>query len=65
MREDIKDTYLENGSFYIFKKKGFIKSKNRLFGKIGMYIVHKEFSYDIDNEVDFQINTIIKKKLKK
>ena len=65
MREDIKDTYLENGSFYIFKKKGFIKSKNRLFGKIGMYIVHKEYSYDIDNEVDFQINTIIKKKLKK
>lgn len=63
MRQDIKKTYLENGSFYIFKKKGFIKSKNRLFGKIGTYLVDKKFSYDIDEEIDFKINEIVKKKL--
>jgi CMP-N,N'-diacetyllegionaminic acid synthase len=63
MRQDIKKIYLENGSFYIFKKKGFIKSKNRLFGKIGTYLVDKKFSYDIDEKIDFKINKIVKKEL--
>jgi CMP-N,N'-diacetyllegionaminic acid synthase len=64
MRQDIKKVYLENGSFYIFKKKGFIKSRNRLFGKIGTYLIDKKYSYDIDEEIDFKINEIIKRKLK-
>jgi len=64
MRQDIKNVFLENGSFYIFKKKGFIKYKNRLFGKIGAYLIDKKYSYDIDEELDFQINEIVKKKLK-
>lgn len=63
MRQDIKKTFLENGSFYIFKKEGFIKSKNRLFGKIGAYLIDKKYSYDIDEEIDFKINEIVKKKL--
>lgn len=61
MRQDIKEVYLENGSFYIFKKKGFIKSRNRLFGKIGTYVIDKKYSYDIDEEIDFKINEIVKK----
>ena len=65
MRQDIKNIYSENGSFYIFKKKGFNKFKNRLFGKIGTYVIDKKYSYDIDEQIDFQINTIIKKKLNK
>lgn len=64
MRQDIKKTFLENGSFYIFKKEGFIKSKNRLFGKIGTYLIDKKYSYDIDEEIDFKINEIVKKELK-
>ena len=64
MRQDIKNIFLENGSFYIFKKKGFIKYKNRLFGKIGEYLIDKKYSYDIDEEIDFQINEIVKKKFK-
>lgn len=64
MRQDIKNFYLENGSYYIFKKKGFIEKKNRLFGKIGTYIIDRKYSYDIDEEIDFQINTIVKKKLR-
>jgi CMP-N,N'-diacetyllegionaminic acid synthase len=56
MRQDIKKIFLENGSFYIFKKNGFVKSKNRLFGKIGTYLVDKKYSYDIDEEIDFKIN---------
>ena len=61
MRQDIKKTFLENGSFYIFKKIGFIKSKNRLFGKIGTFLLDKKYSYDIDEEIDFKINEIVKK----
>jgi CMP-N,N'-diacetyllegionaminic acid synthase len=61
MRQDIKKIYLENGSFYIFKKKGFIKSKNRLFGKIGTFLLDKKYSYDIDESIDFKINEIVKK----
>ena len=64
MRQDIKNIFLENGSFYIFKKNGFIKHKNRLFGRIGEYLINKEYSYDIDEEVDFQINEIVKKKFR-
>jgi len=63
MRQDIKNIYSENGSFYIFKKKGFNNFKNRLFGKIGTFIIDKKYSYDIDEEIDFQINNIVKKKL--
>ena len=61
MRQDIKKIFLENGSFYIFKKIGFIKSKNRLFGKIGTFLLDKKYSYDIDEEIDFKINEIVKK----
>tara|TARA_Y200000002_G_C22668761_1_gene659070 strand:+ start:1182 stop:1856 length:675 start_codon:yes stop_codon:yes gene_type:complete len=64
MRQDIKNIYSENGSFYIFKKDGFNKFKNRLFGKIGTYEIDKLYSYDIDEKIDFEINKILKKKLK-
>jgi N-acylneuraminate cytidylyltransferase len=64
MRQDIKNIYTENGSFYIFKKDGFNKYKNRLFGKIGTYKLDKMYGYDIDEPIDFEINKIIKKKLK-
>ena len=63
MRQDIKDIFLENGSFYIFEKRGFMKNRNRLFGKIGAYLIDKKFSYDIDEEVDFKINELVKKNL--
>tara|TARA_Y100000992_G_scaffold302024_1_gene274607 strand:+ start:478 stop:1152 length:675 start_codon:yes stop_codon:yes gene_type:complete len=61
MRQEIKDIQLENGSFYIFNKKGFLKSKNRLFGKIGSYIIDKIYSHDIDEILDLKINEFIKK----
>jgi CMP-N-acetylneuraminic acid synthetase len=63
MRQDIKNIYSENGSFYIFKKKGFNKFKNRLFGKIGTFVIDKKYSYDIDEKIDFEINKIVKKDL--
>ena len=64
MRQEIKNLYLENGSFYIFKKKGYLKFKNRLFGKIGSYVIDKIYSHDIDEILDFNINEFLKKKFK-
>jgi CMP-N,N'-diacetyllegionaminic acid synthase len=62
-RQQIKETYLENGSFYIFKKKGFYEKKNRLFGKIGTYIMPKINSYQIDDFEDINIlDTLFKKR---
>ena len=54
-------TLNENGSFYIFDTKKFLKSKNRLFGKIGTYILEKEYSFDIDDDIDLKINKFLKK----
>ena len=54
-------TLNENGSFYIFDAKKFLKTKNRLFGKIGTYILEKKYSFDIDDDIDLKINKFLKK----
>ena len=57
-RQDIKEEdqeYLETGSFYITKTQLLIQSKNRLIGKIGMFEVPEEESYEIDSLVDFKV----------
>ena len=62
MRQKIKTQFLENGSFYIFSKKKFMKKKIRLFGKIGSYVQNKLQSFQIDTHEDlFIINTLMRK----
>lgn len=71
-RQDIKDVdrqYMETGSFYVSDFKGFLQYKNRLFGKIGMYVTSEEESYEIDSLNDFVIcdalmSTTLKNKVK-
>lgn len=64
-RQEIKKTILENGSFYIFDKQNFLKSRNRLFGKIGFYLMQKYRGFQIDNLEDVKfINTIFKTYIK-
>lgn len=59
-RQKIKKNYLENGSFYIFKKNYFLKYNNRLFGKIGAFIMEKKKSFQIDDLIDVKIiNSLI------
>ena len=54
-RQLIKDKYLENGSFWIFKPE-LIKSKNnRLGGKIGNYIMDFYKSFQIDEPEDITL----------
>lgn len=45
----------ENGSFFIFNTKGFLKNKNRLFGEIGYFLQDKLESIDIDDSYDWLI----------
>jgi N-acylneuraminate cytidylyltransferase len=57
-RQDIKPNqqqYVENGSIYIFTKKQFKKTNNRLGGKIGHVIWPEEYHMEIDTPLDFSI----------
>jgi len=59
-RQNVKTKYLENGSLYIFNKKKFLKSKIRLFEKIGVYLMKKKNSFQLDEPDDIELlNKII------
>ena len=61
MDQDKNDQVIENGSIYVFKYKGFLKSKNRLFGKIINYPMSAENSFQVDENIDLKIiNSLIK-----
>ena len=59
--QNFNNNYIENGSFYIFYKKNFLKYKNILHGKIGIYEMPKETIHELDDLEDFKI---IKKLIK-
>ncbi len=60
-RQDFKKRFYENGSFYIFDKDKFLKHKCRLFGKIGVYVMSKIFSFQIDEKEDIELINNFKK----
>jgi len=53
--QKMKKIIYENGAIYIFSSKGFIKYKNRLFGKIGVYYMNRLDSIDIDSIEDVNL----------
>ncbi len=59
--QDMKYQIIENGSMYIFNTKKFLKYRNRLFGKIGIYPMSKLNSLQIDEKEDI---LLLKKFLK-
>ena len=61
-RQKIQPKFLENGSFFIFDKKKFLKKQCRFFGKIGTYVIPKSRSLQID---DFEDLNIIRQLAKK
>jgi N-acylneuraminate cytidylyltransferase len=64
-RQELDKTILENGSFYIFNARLFLKYKVRLFGKIGFYLMKKYRGFQIDTPEDaYFINSIFKNYLK-
>lgn len=62
MRQSFNYNFFENGAFYIFNKKNFLKYQNRLHGKIGTYIMPEKRSIDIDEYEDLKL---VKESLKK
>ncbi len=63
-RQQLSKRITENGSFYIFNVKKFLKEKNRLFGKIGYQLLEKYKSFEIDTLEDIPIVESILKNLK-
>ncbi len=61
MRQFIKKKYLENGSFYIFKKNLIKKFNCRLGGKIVILPMEKYKMYQIDNISDLKLCSVIMK----
>ena len=60
-RQDMNDEFLENGAIYISKYSSFLKSKCRISGKIGLYIMSPEDSFQIDSLEELEmIKNIIK-----
>ena len=56
MRQDVKKEekiYKENGSLYIMRRDILMKEKNRLGGKIILYPMKYEDTFEIDSEFDF------------
>ena len=57
-RQDLKRLdmrFMENGSLYIFTRKHFEKTGNRLGGKIGYVEWPEEYSIEIDTVTDIKI----------
>ena len=54
MRQKFKGGFIENGAFYIFDTLKYLKYRNRLFGKIGIYEMPESKSVDIDTISDFK-----------
>lgn len=62
-RQEREPLYLENGSIYVFSKGLFAREKNRIGGKIGMYEMPFNCSYEIDSEKDISICSYFMKQI--
>jgi len=54
-RQDKDWEFIENGSIYITKKEILLNEKNRLGGKILMYLMPKWMSFEIDEPFDIEL----------
>ena len=55
MRQDVPETYVENGAFYITTKEALLKTGLRYSGNIGMVEMPKHRSFQIDNYDDLTL----------
>jgi CMP-N,N'-diacetyllegionaminic acid synthase len=54
MRQNINLFVKENGAFYFFQVKKFLKIKSRLFGKVGAFIMPEDRSVEVDSKNDLE-----------
>ena len=55
MRQDVPETYVENGAFYITTHEALLNSKLRYSGKVGMVEMPKHRSFQIDTIDDLEL----------
>lgn len=63
-RQDLDPEFVENGSIYIFKPWVLKQNNNRLGGKVSLYLMPDEASFEIDSAFDFFIIESLMKGLK-
>ena len=65
-RQDVTNSqlnYVENGSIYISNAKGLRKNNNRLFGRIGLFVMNENEKFEIDTHLDeLLLDTIMQNK---
>lgn len=54
-RQEKKRYYRENGAIYVMSRTGLLRNENRLFGRIGMYVMPRSRSFEIDEPEDFEL----------
>lgn len=64
MRQDFDGVVHENGAFYLTKKEILLKNKNRLGGRIGIFLLPEEKGIDIDEPKDWAIAEATLKNIK-
>jgi len=60
-RQDKEPEYKENGAIYISKYEVLMQDRHILDRKVGLYVMPKECSLEIDDEFDFKLSEEIKK----
>jgi CMP-N,N'-diacetyllegionaminic acid synthase len=51
--------YRENGAIYISRLKGFMGHKNRLFGRVEMYVMEEQDSIEVDVDIELLIADLL------
>lgn len=64
-RQDRKDEFIENGTIFITKAQTFLKEKCRLTGKIVLFEMPREISWEMDSPFDWEIAECIISKHRK
>tara|TARA_B100000902_G_scaffold392929_1_gene446208 strand:+ start:56060 stop:57217 length:1158 start_codon:yes stop_codon:yes gene_type:complete len=60
-RQDFQGNLVENGAIYISKIRDILKFKNRISGRVGMYIMPEYTNYEIDEVHDWKVAESIMK----
>jgi len=59
MRQELAPQFIETGSVYVMRTKGFKESGHRFFGKTAVYVMPRERCLEVDEPVDFQIAELL------
>jgi N-acylneuraminate cytidylyltransferase len=59
LRQEQAPQYLECGSVYVFRTDGFVESRHRFFGRVGLHVVEGAHRLEIDEPHDLEIANVL------